>query len=163
MTRRYLGAALAAGLLTAITGSTAIAQDKPPVVIGAIAPLTGPGAYDGQLTVEGMELMARLINDAGGVLGGRKIKLLTYDDQGLPAEGNSAAKRAIELDHVDLLIGGQYSAVALSMKEVTRDKIITMITTAQHPDVTNQGHKYLFRLSPQSIAMAGMYANFICT
>jgi len=159
--RTVLTAALASCLAVA-TGGLALAQDKAPVRIAAIAPLSGPGAFDGQLAVEGMKAMAALINDKGGVLGGRKIELITYDDKGTPEEGVSAAKRAIDQDDVDLVVGGWFSAVALSMKEVTRDRIINVMTSSQHPKVTEEGHKYLFRLNATSNMMSERYSKFIC-
>jgi branched-chain amino acid transport system substrate-binding protein len=96
------------------------------------------------------------------VLGGRKIELVTYDDKGVPEEGVSAAKRALEQDKVDLIVGGWFSAVALAQKEVTRDKIINVMTSSQHPKVTEEGHKYLFRLNATSTMMSDRYAKFIC-
>ncbi|MGH7004544.1 MAG: ABC transporter substrate-binding protein, partial [Alphaproteobacteria bacterium] len=161
ITRRTLGLTAAAIALGAAAG-TAFAQDKPPVRIAAIAPLSGAGAFDGQLAVEGMQAMAALINAKGGVLGGRKLELITYDDKGTPEEGVSAAKRALEQDKVDLIVGGWFSAVALAQKEVTRDKIINLMTSSQHPKVTEEGHKYLFRLNATSTMMSDRYAKFIC-
>jgi branched-chain amino acid transport system substrate-binding protein len=160
--RTLLVSAAIAGLGLSPLGGVASAQDKPPVRIAAIAPLSGAGAFDGQLAVEGMEAMTAVINAQGGVLGGRKIELVKYDDKGTPEEGVSAAKRAIEQDNVDLIVGGWFSAVALSMKEVTRDKIISVMTSSQHPNVTKEGHKYLFRLNATSDMMSDRYSKFIC-
>lgn len=145
-----------------VAAPAAMAQDKPPVRIAAIAPLSGAGAFDGQLAVEGMEAMAAIINENGGVLGGRKLELIKYDDKGTPEEGVSAAKRAMEQDDVDLIVGGWFSSVALPMKEVTRDKIINIMTSTQHPDTTKKGHKYLFRLNATSNMMSDTYSKFIC-
>src|SRR5258707_4780855 len=125
--RTLLVSAAIVGLVLGAFGAVALAQDKPPVRIAAIAPLSGAGAFDGKVAVEGLDAMVAVINAQGGVLGGRKIELIKYDDKGTPEEGVSAAKRAIEQDNVDLIVGGWFSAVALSMKEVTRDKIISVM------------------------------------
>ena len=125
LSRRTLLAIGAAGAV--LFSATAQAQ-QPPVKIAAIVPISGAGAFDGQLALEGMQAMAEVINAKGGVLGGRKLELVVYDDKGTPEEGVSAAKRAMEQDKVDLLVGGWFSAVALSMKEETRDKIISVMT-----------------------------------
>ncbi|WP_137392375.1 ABC transporter substrate-binding protein [Rhodoligotrophos defluvii] len=162
LTRRFILAATGAALMAGSLAAGVHAQDKPPVRIGAILPLSGAGAFDGQLAAEGMEAMAALINDKGGILGGRKIELVKYDDKGTPEEGVSAAKRAIEQDNVDVLVGGWFSAVALSLKEETRDKIITVMTSSQHPKVTEEGHKYLFRLNATSTMNSQTYSKFIC-
>ncbi|PHP65294.1 amino acid ABC transporter substrate-binding protein [Zhengella mangrovi] len=157
---RWILTAAAALLAGSIFGASA--EDKAPVRIGTIAPLSGPGAFDGQLAVEGMEAMAALINEKGGVLGGRKLELVKYDDKGNPEEGVSAAKRAIEQDDVDVIVGGWFSSVALTMKEVTRDRILNIMTSTQHPNTTKEGHKYLFRLNATSTMMSDTYSKFIC-
>ncbi|MGE0733536.1 MAG: ABC transporter substrate-binding protein [Alphaproteobacteria bacterium] len=162
MNKRRIILAAAAAVSLAAFGGTAWAQSKPPVRIAAINPLSGAGAFDGQLALEGMQAMVAIINDKGGILGGRKIELVTYDDKGTPEEGVSAAKRALEQDKVDLIVGGWFSAVALAQKEVTRDKIINVMTSSQHPKVTEEGHKYLFRLNATSTMMSDRYAKFIC-
>jgi len=162
LNRRLTLALLGATAAIGVAISPASAQQKPPVKIAAIAPLSGAGAFDGQLAVEGMKAMAEVINQRGGVLGGRKIELVTYDDKGTPEEGVSAAKRAMEQDGVDMIVGGWFSAVALAQKEVTRDRIINVMTSSQHPNVTEQGHKYLFRLNATSTMMSDTYSKFIC-
>lgn len=152
-----LAGVVALGLLS--TGAMAQA----PVKIAAIVPQSGAGAFDGQLALEGMQAEVELINAKGGILGGRKIELVVYDDKGTPEEGVSAARRAMEQDNVDLVVGGWFSAVALSMKEVTRDKIINVMTSSQHPDVTAKGHPLLFRLNATSGMMSAKYSQDICT
>ena len=159
MLKRRTRLAISAAALLATTGAQA---QQPPVKIAAIVPISGAGAFDGQLALEGMQAMAEVINAKGGVLGGRKLELVVYDDKGTPEEGVSAAKRAMEQDKVDLIVGGWFSAVALSMKEETRDKIISVMTSSQHPEVTAKGHKYLFRLNATSTMMSDKYSQFIC-
>ena len=122
-TRRSLLAA--AVLLGAATGATQVlAQAKAPVRIGAILPLSGAGTFEGQLGLEGMQAAANIINAKGGILGGRKIEIVSYDDKSSPDEGVSAARRAIEQDKVDALVANMFSPIALAMKEVTRGKIL---------------------------------------
>src|SRR6476620_635347 len=54
------------------------------IVVGMYGSLTGDGASFGQSSREGTELAVDEINNAGGLLGGRKIKLLVEDDQSKP-------------------------------------------------------------------------------
>lgn len=152
---------LGIGLALGLSGA-AQAQPKPTVKIAAIVPLSGAGAFDGQLALEGMQAMTSIINAKGGILGGRQIELVTYDDKGLPEEGVSATKRAIEQDKVDAVVGGWFSAVGLAMKETTRDNMLNVMTSAQHPDITEKGHKYLVRLNATSTMMSDKYSKFIC-
>ena len=157
--RSFLAAAAAATAL--FTWGIAGAQ-QPSVRIGAILPLSGPGTFEGQQGKEGMEAMAAMINASGGVLGGRKIELVFYDDKSSPEEGVSAAKRAIEQDKVDVISGNMFSPVALAMKEVTRDKIMHFVLAPQHPNVTKEGHKWLFRLNETTDMRGANFSKFIC-
>src|SRR6185369_4989032 len=97
---------LLAALLAASSGLavTAQGQDKPPVRIGVILPLSGAGTFEGQQGLEGLETAAAMINAKGGIIGGRKIELISYDDKSSPEEGVSAARRAIEQDKVDAIV-----------------------------------------------------------
>src|SRR3981081_851129 len=102
--RTLLVSAAAIGLVLGASGGSAFAQGKPPVRIAGSGPLSGAGGFDGQRAVEGMEAMAAVINAQGGVLGGRKIELIKYDDKGTPEEGVSAAKRATKEEHVHVIL-----------------------------------------------------------
>ncbi|MCG5243231.1 ABC transporter substrate-binding protein [Azospirillum doebereinerae] len=160
--RDLIAAAATLALAIPFVGPSAGAlAQQPPIRIALIGPMSGTGAFEGQLGLEGAQAAAAIINAKGGVAG-RKLELLNYDDKGSPEDGVSAAKRAIEQDNVDFIIGGWFSAVALSMKEVTRDKIITVMTSSQHPKVTEEGHKYLFRLNATSAMMSNFYSKAIC-
>jgi branched-chain amino acid transport system substrate-binding protein len=154
--------AIAASVMALMPGASAVFAQDNPVRIAAIAPLSGPGAFDGQLAIEGMEAMVEIVNEDGGVLDGQMIELLIYDDKGNPEEGVSAAKRAIENDDVDMIVGGWFSSVALTMKEVTRDRILNIMTSTQHPDTTKEGHDLLFRLNATSTMNSATYSDFIC-
>jgi branched-chain amino acid transport system substrate-binding protein len=50
----------AAGVALLSLGSASAQQ--PPVKIAAIVPISGAGAFDGQLALEGMQAMAEVIN-----------------------------------------------------------------------------------------------------
>ena len=71
--RRILFAALGAVLTAA---AVAPAQD---VLLGHYGSLTGSQATFGQSTSQGINLAINEANAAGGILGGRRIKLVEYD------------------------------------------------------------------------------------
>jgi branched-chain amino acid transport system substrate-binding protein len=148
--------------LLAVALTPAAAQEKPPVKIAVIMPLSGPGAFDGQNAVDSAQAIANRINAAGGILGGRKIQIVSYDDKGSPEEGVSAAKRAIEDGQVDAITASIYSTVALAMKEVTRDRILHFAAAPQHPSITKEGHKWLFRGNETNVTRSERFAKFIC-
>ena len=59
------------------------------VKIGVVAPLTGPAALYGEQVEAGAKLAAKLINEEGGILGGKQIELVIEDDQSKPEVGLS--------------------------------------------------------------------------
>src|SRR4029079_19340638 len=70
------------------------------IVVGMYGSLTGDGASFGQSSREGTELAVDEINGAGGLLGGRKIRLLVEDDQSKPEEASNAVTKLVTQDKV---------------------------------------------------------------
>src|SRR3954454_20192289 len=75
------------------------------IVVGMYGSLTGDGASFGQSSKEGTELAIDEINTAGGILGGRKIKLLVEDDQSKPEEASNAVTKLVTQDKVIAVLG----------------------------------------------------------
>ena len=157
-----ISAALSAALIFGGIAGQAIAQEKKPVKIGAVLALSGGGALDGQEARNGMLAMAELINSEGGVAGGRKIEMSFYDDKNTPEDAISAAKRAIDGDKVDLLVGTIISPTSLAIKEVSRDKLAHIVLLGAHPNITKEGHKWLFRLNATVPALGAAYSKYLC-
>src|ERR1700743_3107476 len=102
------------------------AEDKP-LKIGLISDMSGPYA---DFFGEGSVISAQLaIEDAGGMVAGRKIELLTADHQSKPDIGASIARKMIEVDGVDAIIDGPTSSVALAVSEVVKEKNKTFLAT----------------------------------
>jgi len=96
-----LVAATAAGLAApAILGGRAFAQDKP-IRIGASVSLTGPLASTKNGLI-GYELWRDDVNAAGGLLG-RKVELVTYDDQSSAANVPAIYSKLVDVDACDVL------------------------------------------------------------
>ena len=89
---RMLLFASAAALV--VTGGIASAEDKEPVLLGYTAAVTGELApYD---SPQGVECMIEYINEQGGVLDGRPLKLLIRDIKSDPALVGTAAQELID-------------------------------------------------------------------
>lgn len=69
----------------AFTGS-AMAQAT--IKVGTIFPLSGGAGPQGQHVTQAITAMAAIINDTGGVMG-RKIEIVSRDDESTPAVGVS--------------------------------------------------------------------------
>jgi len=106
---QILGQALivAALLLTGTAGRSQDGVSKTSIVLGQSLALTGPGSSLAQPFHQGAKLYFDNVNAAGGV-NGRKIELVTLDDQGNPA--NTAANTKKLLDQGVLSLFGFYGS-----------------------------------------------------
>src|SRR5437763_6747186 len=151
-----VGAAAALGALPAIGR----AQAKE-VKLGYILPVTGPLAFEAQLSLNGLQLAVDEINAAGGVkaLGGAKPALLPGDTQQKVELGNCEAARLID-QGVSVLIGPFSSLVAYSVRQVTeKNKTPFMLLAAVADNLTEGGLKYVFRVQPNGKAMSTLTMN----
>jgi len=150
------GAAAALGTLPAVGQ----AQAKE-VKLGYILPVTGPLAFEAQLSLNGLQLAVDEVNAAGGVkaLGGAKLTLLPGDTQQKVELGNSEASRLID-QGVSALIGPFSSLVAFSVRQLTeKSKTPFMLLAAVADNLTEGGLRYIFRVQPNGKAMATLTMN----
>jgi branched-chain amino acid transport system substrate-binding protein len=94
--------AVAAG---AMFVGAATAQNKDPIKIGFGMSLTGPLAANGKQALLGMKIWEEETNAKGGLLG-RPVKLIYYDDQSNPSTVPGIYTKLIDVDKVELVVGG---------------------------------------------------------
>lgn len=70
-------------------------ENGEPIKIGANYELSGSAASYGQQMLEGLELAVAQVNHAGGLLGGRPIKIISYDNKSDITESASVAQRLV--------------------------------------------------------------------
>jgi branched-chain amino acid transport system substrate-binding protein len=116
------------------------------VVIGMYGSLTGDGASFGQSSKEGTELAVAEINNAGGVLGGRKFRLLVEDDQSRPEEASNAVTKLITQDKVVAVLGEVASRRSLAAAPIAQRYQIPMITPASTNERVTEAGDYIFRV-----------------
>ena len=86
--------------------------------IGVLLPFTGSqGAYGPDMR-KAAEITTKKINDAGGILGGRKFKLFFEDDESSPTAGLAGTKKLLEIDKCVSVIGIWGSPIAMAIKPV---------------------------------------------
>lgn len=83
----------------------AVAQSKEPIKIGFGMSLTGGLAANGKSALLAMQIWEEDINAKGGLLG-RPVKLIYYDDQTNPATIAGIYTKLLDVDKVDLIVGG---------------------------------------------------------
>lgn len=98
-----VGAAVVATALFAT--HPAQAQSKPPIKIGFSMSLTGFLSAVGKQGLLGIEIWKDQINKAGGLLG-RQVQLVYYDDKSSPQEVPGIYTKLLDVDKVDLVVGG---------------------------------------------------------
>src|SRR5262245_12722232 len=116
------------------------------ILVGMYGSLTGDGASFGQSSVEGAQLAVEELNSAGGVLGGRKIRLLVEDDQSRPEEASSAVTKLITQDKVVAVLGEVASRRTLAAAPVAQKYRIPLITPASTNERVTQVGDYIFRV-----------------
>lgn len=122
---------------------SARAQD---IVVGEFASLTGSEATFGINSSNGVELAKEEINNAGGLLGGRKIKIIIEDDQSKPGQPSSAVKKLIASDKSIAILGEIASSRSLEAGPICQEAKIPMISPGStNPKVTEVGD-YIFRV-----------------
>jgi branched-chain amino acid transport system substrate-binding protein len=81
------------------------AQSKDPIKIGFGMSLTGPLAANGKQALVGMKIWEEEVNAKGGLLG-RPVKLVYYDDQSNPSTVPGIYTKLLDVDKVELVVGG---------------------------------------------------------
>ena len=123
------------------------AQSKAPIKVGVVAPLSGGSADMGIPVNESVQLAFKEVNAQGGI-GGRKVEVVVFDDEGKPDKGTSLVQRLIENDKVVAIIGPSNTAVALATVKVTQQaKVPQIVPVAQDPRVLEPINPYTFRVT----------------
>lgn len=131
---------LAIVLTTLITSSCT--KPEEPVKIGVILSMTGKTASWGESTREALDLYADEINKES-----KKIELIYEDSRCDPKTGVAAANKLINVDKVQVIIGGVCSSVTLSVAPIAEQNNVVLITpVSQSSAITHVGDD-IFRLS----------------
>jgi branched-chain amino acid transport system substrate-binding protein len=144
MTTSRIRTLLLAFAVSAVPATATQAQPAP-IKIGVLMPLKSVIGKQGQ---QGADLAAEMINEQGGVLGGRRIELVTYDSNFSAVDGVSAAQRLINQDKVQFIAGEIGSTPALAVLQIARStNTLFMVSVPKHPDITKSGYGRVFRLN----------------
>ena len=124
----------------------ALAQGEP-IKVGVIVPLSGAAGPNGQAVLHAVTVAADMVNAAGGVMG-RKLTVISKDDESTPAVG---VTRANELagEKVAVVIEGWNSPVTLAMQPVLARAGILDITAVSKADqiLSGRANPYAIRIN----------------
>jgi branched-chain amino acid transport system substrate-binding protein len=159
--RAFMQSSVGAGAVLASTlgAPRVLAQSKAPIRVGNINSYTGGLAYAGENNLNGMNLYFDSIN---WTIAGRKVELIKEDDQFNPQVGLQKAKKLVESDKVDLIVGIQASNVALAvLNYVKQQKAFYVVSGAGTDAITWDRYPYLFRTSISTYQLSTPMAHYI--
>jgi branched-chain amino acid transport system substrate-binding protein len=137
-----------AAVLVASAGAAAADDLKIALIYG----LTGPLQAYAKQTETGLKLGFEYATKGTMEIDGRKIVIITKDDQGKPDLAKSALTEAYEDDGVDIAVGTTSSAAAIAMLPVAEEhKKILVIEPAVADQITgDKWNRYIFRTARNS-------------
>ena len=144
MKKLAIGTALAFGALAAMAADT--------IKIGSVLSVTGPAAFLGDPELKTLQMYVEDINKKGGVIG-RQLELVHYDDGSDASKANGFAKRLIDDDKVDLIVGGTTTGATMSMAPLVEKAGVPFISLAGAVVIVDPVKKWVFK-TPHTDRMA---------
>jgi branched-chain amino acid transport system substrate-binding protein len=143
-------------------------------LIAATLLLTGPATAQGTIKIgelnsyktvpaflepykRGWELAVEEINKAGGI-GGKKLEVVSRDDNGTPGDAVRAAEELVSREGVALLTGTFLSHVGLAVSDFAKQRQILFVAAEPLTDkiVWENGNKYTYRLRASTYMQTSM-------
>jgi ABC-type branched-subunit amino acid transport system substrate-binding protein len=104
-------------------------MDSKPIKIGLVAELTGPLSFMGIANANLTTMLVDDINARGGLLG-RPVKVVIEDGETTDSVAKARTAKLIDVDKVDLVVGGIYSSTrqAIKSEAVARGRTLYIYT-----------------------------------
>ncbi|WP_186398615.1 ABC transporter substrate-binding protein [Stappia sp. P2PMeth1] len=138
--------------LAALLGATALAAPAhADVKIGLLGGISGPIAAMAPAMIDSANLAISQVNEAGGILDGRKLIGVVGDSACNPQNATDAATKAVNLEGVIAIVGPHCSgAVLAAANSVTIPAGVTIVTpSGTSPEITSlQDNDTVFRTVP---------------
>jgi branched-chain amino acid transport system substrate-binding protein len=157
--RRFMASSAGAALATSFPAPAVLAQSRVPLRLGNLNSFTGAIAYSAENNLNGMNLY---FDSIGGSVAGRKVEIIKEDDQFNPQIGLQKAKKLVESDKVDMLVGVQASNVALAVLNYAKQqKAFYVVSGAGTDAITWDRYPYLFRTSISAYQLSTPMAGYV--
>jgi branched-chain amino acid transport system substrate-binding protein len=117
---------------------------KAPIKVGFMSSLTGPLSPNGKDMLNSLELF---LEEQGGKLAGREVKLITEDDAGNPATGLTKLRGMVEGQGIQLFIGPLSAAVGYAIRDyIDGNKLPAIFPIVSGEDITQRKRsRYIVR------------------
>lgn len=124
-----------------------VATEKPPIVIGHQADLSGGISSWGYWLDKAARAAVEKVNQEGGIAG-RPVKLVVEDTETNPAVGVRKLRKLILQDKADFIIGSVHSGVMMASVPVAKELQTIYIPIAMASEATaEQGNRFVFRIN----------------
>jgi len=150
MKKRLLATLFAACVLSAG------AQAQSPIRIGELNSYKAQPAFLDPYK-KGWELAVEEINASGGLLG-RKVEVVSRDDNGNPGDAVRVAEELVSREKVDLIFGTFLSHIGLAVTDFAKQRKVFFLAAEPLTDkITWQnGNRYTYRLRPTTYMQTAM-------
>ncbi len=137
-------------------------EPRDTIVIGAILPLSSPGAIRNGFAMQtALNLALNDITSIGGIRG-QRVQLITYDSAGIPTRGAKFAERLITEDCASAIVGLYHSNVATAVRDVAQTYGVPLILAEPAADHLTTGQiPEIFRIAPTASMVSGMDAEWL--
>lgn len=144
-------AAVSVGLTTGAMADT--------VTFGVQAPITGQYANEGQGIEKAVKLLAKQLNDKGGLLG-KTVKVVACDDEGKATQA-ALCGRDLSNQGVFAVIGSYTSGATAASQPIYARSNILQTSDGTAEQLTQHGYKLFFRNAPPNSAEAKFTAQYL--
>jgi branched-chain amino acid transport system substrate-binding protein len=139
---------LAAAACAWLTGAAVAPAGAETIHLGAIVPLTGPGAVVGNQEMRGIQFAIDQANAKGGVQG-NQVQVQFEDNQAKPDQSVLSFNKLVDLQGVPMIFTG-YSGPSLAMAPLATRKKVLMINAGAQSDKLGTASPYLVDTLPST-------------
>ena len=134
-----------------LVGAGMVLAGGEPIKIGIVSPVSGNYGDHGKLERMGM---TAALEQAGGTALGRPVTMVVADSETNPDVAARRARRLIEVDGCNFLMGSVSSSVSAAISAVAAEKKVLYFATNGNSDSLNasKANTYMFHVAP-SMAM----------
>jgi len=151
------------GLLWALAlGFSASVWAQAEIKVGLLYSTSGVYAGPSKQGIQGITLA---FEEIGNQIGGHKVQLIVEDDEAQPAVALAKAKKLVESDHVQALMGIIWSPNAMALRNYVHESKVPLVISeaAVRPITQEAGSPYIFRTGFSSGQLTRPFGKYACS
>jgi branched-chain amino acid transport system substrate-binding protein len=132
------------------------------IKVGLLYPTSGVYAGPAKQGIEGATLA---FEEAGNQIGGRKVTLIVEDDEAKPEIALAKAKKLVENDKVQVIMGVIWSPNAMALRPYIHERKVPLVLSeaAVRPITQEARSPYIFRTSFASGQLTHPFGSYACS